>query len=54
MYKEVFGTGKREREDVFICSKLWNSSHHPERVPKAFFKTLSVGVHLVTRQISPC
>jgi len=54
VYKEVFGTGKRQREDVFICSKLWNSSHHPERVSKAFSKTLNVRVHLDTRRISPC
>jgi len=55
VYKEVFGTGKRRREDVFICSKLWNSSHHPERVPKALSKTLSVRVRQqVVRRPCPC
>ena len=39
----MFGSGAVKRSDVFLTSKLWNSAHHPERVPKALAKTLAVG-----------
>jgi diketogulonate reductase-like aldo/keto reductase len=29
-------TGKAQREDLFITSKLWNNNHHPQRVLPAF------------------
>lgn len=29
-----------KREDIFITSKLWNSSHQPENVPAALDDTL--------------
>jgi diketogulonate reductase-like aldo/keto reductase len=32
----VFQEGKVKREEVFICSKLWNTNHRPERVKPAF------------------
>ncbi len=32
----IFQEGKVKREDVFICSKLWNTNHRPERVRPAF------------------
>ena len=34
--QEVFKTGKIERKDVFVTTKLWNSNHRPERVKPAF------------------
>lgn len=34
--KELFGTGKIKREDVFVTTKLWNNNHRPERVKPAF------------------
>ena len=37
----MFGSGAVKRSDVFLTSKLWNSAHHPERVPKALAKTLA-------------
>src|ERR1700723_2957672 len=36
----VFKEGKVKREDVFICSKLWNTNHRPERVRPAFEASL--------------
>jgi diketogulonate reductase-like aldo/keto reductase len=36
----VFQEGKVKREDVFICSKLWNTNHRPERVRPAFEASL--------------
>lgn len=38
---EVFTTGKVNREDVFVTSKLWNTDHHPDTVLKACKQTLS-------------
>ncbi len=38
--KEVFGTGKIKREDVFVATKLWNTNHRPERVKPAFEASL--------------
>ncbi len=32
----VFQEGKVKRGEVFICSKLWNTNHRPERVRPAF------------------
>jgi len=37
---KVFGKGTRNREDVFITSKLWNTEHRRERVRKACEATL--------------
>jgi diketogulonate reductase-like aldo/keto reductase len=34
--QEVFKTGKIQRQDVFVTTKLWNSNHRPERVKPAF------------------
>jgi diketogulonate reductase-like aldo/keto reductase len=34
--RDVFGTGRIRREDVFVTTKLWNSNHRPERVKAAF------------------
>jgi diketogulonate reductase-like aldo/keto reductase len=36
----VFREGKIKREEVFICSKLWNTNHRPERVRPAFEASL--------------
>jgi diketogulonate reductase-like aldo/keto reductase len=36
----VFQEGKLKREEVFICSKLWNTNHRPERVRPAFEASL--------------
>src|SRR5579864_5465483 len=36
----VFQEGKVKREEVFICSKLWNTNHRPERVRPAFEASL--------------
>jgi diketogulonate reductase-like aldo/keto reductase len=36
----VFKEGKVKREEVFICSKLWNTNHRPERVRPAFETSL--------------
>lgn len=40
-FSKVFGAGEVKREEVFITSKLWNSFHRPEEVPKACAKTLA-------------
>ncbi|HYF05292.1 MAG TPA: aldo/keto reductase [Patescibacteria group bacterium] len=40
VYKDVFGSGKRRREEVFITSKLWNSEHKTADVRVACEKTL--------------
>lgn len=37
---EVFQSGAVRREDVFICAKLWNTNHRPERVKPAFEASL--------------
>ncbi|XP_077992330.1 aldo-keto reductase family 1 member B1-like [Glandiceps talaboti] len=37
---EKLSSGKVKREDLFICSKIWNVDHHPEDVKKACLKTL--------------
>ncbi|EFJ36384.1 hypothetical protein SELMODRAFT_141212 [Selaginella moellendorffii] len=37
---EVFKSGIVKREDVWITSKLWNTDHDPEDVPKALEATL--------------
>jgi diketogulonate reductase-like aldo/keto reductase len=34
--QEVFMTGRIQRKDVFIITKLWNTNHRPERVKPAF------------------
>jgi diketogulonate reductase-like aldo/keto reductase len=36
----VFREGKVKREEVFVCSKLWNTNHRPERVRPAFEASL--------------
>jgi diketogulonate reductase-like aldo/keto reductase len=36
----VFQEGKVKREEVFVCSKLWNSNHRPDRVKPAFEASL--------------
>jgi len=38
--QEVFAEGKVRREDLFICSKLWNTCHRPEHVRQACEQTL--------------
>jgi L-glyceraldehyde reductase len=30
-----------KREELFICSKLWNNAHRPENVEKQLDETLS-------------
>ena len=32
VFSKVFSEGEIKREDVFITSKLWNTSHRPEQV----------------------
>lgn len=34
--QEVIATGKIQREELFITTKLWNTNHRPERVKPAF------------------
>lgn len=34
--QEVFMTGRIQRKDVFVITKLWNTNHRPERVKPAF------------------
>ena len=53
VYASVFGSGARQRSDVFIVSKLWNSAHHPERVRSAFEKTLSVHTRARVHSLRP-
>ena len=38
---DAFADGLVTREAMFITSKLWNSSHHPDDVEPAIHKTLS-------------
>ena len=38
--REVFGTGRIRRQDVFVTTKLWNNNHRPERVQPAFEASL--------------
>lgn len=40
-FHRVFDGGKRKREEVFITSKLWNSSHKKEHVIEACKQTLA-------------
>jgi diketogulonate reductase-like aldo/keto reductase len=34
--QEVFQKGIVTREEMFVTTKLWNTNHRPERVPRAF------------------
>src|SRR3954451_6951004 len=38
--QEVFQAGHIKREEVFIATKLWNTTHRPERVKLAFVASL--------------
>ena len=38
--REALDRGMVKREELYIASKLWNSDHAPEQVPKALQKTL--------------
>jgi diketogulonate reductase-like aldo/keto reductase len=33
--QEACKTGRIQREDVFVTTKLWNTNHRPERVKPA-------------------
>ena len=41
VFHEVFSTGQRTREDVFVTSKLWNYDHAKEDVVNSCKKTLT-------------
>jgi alcohol dehydrogenase (NADP+) len=41
VFNDYFSSGKLNREDVFITSKLWNSEHAPEDVKPALKQTLA-------------
>jgi diketogulonate reductase-like aldo/keto reductase len=41
VFKEYFSSGKLNREDVFVTSKLWNSEHAPSDVKPALQQTLA-------------
>ena len=34
--RETFKSGRIQRDDVFVTTKLWNTNHRPERVKPAF------------------
>lgn len=40
VFQNVFGSNRRNREDIFITSKLWNYDHAKENVLKACKRTL--------------
>jgi len=39
-FADVTQDGKVRRDDLFICTKLWNNNHRPERVKPAFEASL--------------